>query len=124
MTERTSQLGFTLVEVLAALAVFAVAAIGLSQATGETTRGANHTEAKFLAGIVAENQMVEAFIDPNPLSAGAKTGTSVQRGRTYNWTRLLGPTARADVATISITVEDPQTGQVLARLDALRRIQP
>lgn len=116
-----SQSGFTLVEVLAALAVFSIAAIGLSQSTGEATRGASHMEARFLAGVVADNQLVEAMIEPEPLQPGALTGTEVQRGRTFNWTRLVAPTSRADVVSISVTVSDPDTEQVLAQLDALKR---
>lgn len=119
-----AQSGFTLVEVLAALAVFAIAAIGLSQSTGESTRGAAHMEARFLAGIVADNQMVEAMIDPAPLRVGAITGTAIQRGRSYNWTRLVAPTERRDVIAVSITVSDPNTQQVLAQLEALKWVSP
>ena len=119
-----SQSGFTLVEVLAALAVFSIAAIGLSQSTGEATRGAGHMEARFLAGIVADNQLVEAMIDPAPLRPGASTGTEIQRGRSFNWTRLVARTDRADIVSISLTVTDPETEQVLARLDVLKRAAP
>ena len=121
---RSSQSGFSLVEVLAALAVFSIAAIGLSQSTGEATRGAGHMEARFLAGIVADNQLVEAMIDPAPLRPGAATGTEIQRGRTFNWTRLIAPTSRSDVMSIRLTVTDPETEQVLAELEALKRSVP
>ncbi len=119
-----SQSGFTLVEVLAALAVFSIAAIGLSHSAGETTRGASHVEARFLASIVADNQLVEAITDPAPLPPGAATGTVLQLGRTFNWTRLVAPTNRADVVSVTITVEDPETLQVLARLESLKREVP
>lgn len=123
MSQKRSQSGFTLVEVLAALAVFSIAAIGLSQSTGEATRGSRHMEAKFLAGVVAENRLIEAVVDPAPLVAGAKTGTDTQRGRQFDWTRLVGPTSRPDVVSISVTVQDPATEQVLVRLDVLRQVK-
>ena len=120
----SSQSGFSLVEVLAALAVFSIAAIGLSQSAAEATRGTSHIEARFMAGIVANNQLVEAMIDPDPVSVGAVTGTEIQRGRTFNWTRLVAPTSRGDVVSMSVTVSDPETEQVLAQLDTLKRVQP
>lgn len=120
----SSQSGFTLVEVLAALAVFSIAAIGLSQSAGETTRGASHMEARFLAGIVADNHLVEAMRDPQPLRPGAETGTEIQLGRSFNWTRIVGPTSRDDIVSVSVSVENPETKQVLAKLEALKRIAP
>ena len=124
MKNIASQAGFTLVEVLAALAVFSIAAVGLSQSAGETTRGAAHMEAKFLAGIVADNQLVEATIDPNTLPLGSTSGSEIQRGQTFSWIRLIVPTERPDVIAISVTVQDPETEQVLARLETLKRVQP
>ena len=124
MRHKASQAGFTLVEVLAALAVFSIAAVGISQSAGETTRGAAHMEAKFLASIVAENQLVEITIDPNSPQLGSASGTEIQRGRTFNWIRQIVPTERPDVIAISVTVQNPETEQVLARLETLRRVQP
>ena len=123
MKVEPSSAGFTLVEVLAALAVFSIAAVGLSQSVGETTRGAAHMESRFLASIVADNQIIDAMIDPNPLPLGSTTGTSTQRGRSFEWVRLVAPTGRPDVISISVSVQDPETEQVLARLEALKRSQ-
>ncbi len=124
MDERPSEQGFTLVEVLAALAVFSIAAIGLSQASSETVSGANHAEAKALAEIVAENQLAEALIISGELPIGARTGEAVQRGRLFSWTRLIDVSTRPDLQTISLTVEDMETGQVLVRLQTLKRTTP
>ena len=62
MRHKASQAGFTLVEVLAALAVFSIAAVGISQSAGETTRGAAHMEAKFLASCLL-------YTSPSPRDA-------------------------------------------------------
>lgn len=115
-----SESGFTLVEALAALAVFSVAAIGLARATGDTARSASHLEAKLLASIVAENQMVEAFSDPRPLRAGITNGEAVQLGKSFNWVRLVGSTNRDDVISITITVLG-QDENTLAELQSLKR---
>ena len=118
---RGDQSGFTLVEVLAALAVFSIAAIGLSQSTSEATRGAGHMESRFLAGVVADNQLIEAMTDPALLRPGAATGVEIQRGRSFNWTRLVAPTDRSDLMSVRVTVSDPETEQVLAEIEALKR---
>ncbi len=124
MGKRVSDQGFTLVEVLAALAVFSVAAIGLSQASGETVRGTRHIEAKSLAAIVAENQLAEALLAPGRLPDGVLSGQAVQMGRSFDWTRLVGPSPRADLQSVRLTVTDPATGQVLAESELFRRAGP
>jgi len=121
MARQTAQDGFTLVEVLVALAVFAIAAIGLIQVSSETVTGARYAESRVLAEIVAENQMAEAVLLRGDLPVGAATGRSVQRGETLEWTRLVGPSTREDLLSISITVTAAEGGQVLTRLESLVR---
>ena len=123
MRRHPAQSGFTLIEVLAALAVFSIAAIGLSRVITETTRGASISEQKILAGIVAENQLAEAFMAPLPLQPGASSGTANQLGKEFNWIQTIGPTNRADVVAISVSVQDPFTNQILSELQLLRKTE-
>ena len=53
----SSEDGFTLVEVLAALAIFSVSILGLISSIGHATRTATEIELRTLAGIVAENRI-------------------------------------------------------------------
>ncbi|MBC6412844.1 MAG: type II secretion system minor pseudopilin GspI, partial [Hyphomonadaceae bacterium] len=50
--------GFTLIEVLAALIVFSIAILGLSQAGSQSVRSVGVLENRMLAGIVADNVLV------------------------------------------------------------------
>ena len=57
--------GFSLVELLVALAVFSLAAMALLNLSGENTRSAARVEDRTLGGVVAENLAVEAAVTPD-----------------------------------------------------------
>lgn len=115
------QRGFSLIEVLAALGIFSIAAMGLIVLNSNLSRSARHLEARFLAQIVAENTMTDAMTGDEPLVIGITTGSEVQRRRRLSWTKTVGPTERQDLLLLEVSVTDPATGQILARLRALRR---
>ena len=52
--------GFTLIEVLAALAIFSIAIIGLSGANTQSIKTTDRVTDKTYAGFVADNQLVLA----------------------------------------------------------------
>ena len=111
--------GFTLAEVLVALVVFSVAAVGLAHLVTETTYGAGHARRLALARIEADNRLVEAVTDPAVLQAGTMTGKSEQRGQAFDWTRRIDLRDADGVAGIQVTVADAQTGQQLAMRETL-----
>ena len=102
MTDRG---GFTLLEVLIALAVFGLAALALLNLTGENTRSAARVEARTWAGIVADNLAVEATLTP-ALTDGAAEGTTPLAGRNWRWTRTVVSTAVGDIQRVDIRVSD------------------
>lgn len=91
MTE-TSRQGFSLVEVLVALAVFSLAALALLNLTGESTRSAARVEDRTLGGIVAENLAVQTALEIDP-PEGMSRGGAELAGRPWRWTRTISPTA-------------------------------
>ena len=74
MTDR----GFTLAEVLVALVVFSISAIGLAHLVTETTANAGHTRSLSLARIEADNRLVAQgrlhFGRERPAWAGIRLG--------------------------------------------------
>ena len=114
--------GFTLVEVLAALAVFSLAAIGLIQVTGQSVRTADALEARFAARVVASNILSEALVTPEPLTNGTQAGLETQLERNFAWTRLVvpAPIGESDTVQISVVVSDAASGQELAEAIVLR----
>lgn len=102
--------GFTLVELLVALAVFSLAALALLNLAGENTRTAARVETRTLGGVVAENLAVEAMIAPQT-PEGQTSGAVPLAGRTWRWTRTVVPTDDPDLLRIDIQVD---TGEGLA----------
>ena len=114
-----SERGFTLAEVLVALVVFSIAAIGLAHLVTETTAGAGHTRSRALAGIEADNRIVEAVSEPGILQAGTMTGRSTQRGELLEWTRRIDLRGEDGLAGVQVTVTDAVTGQQLVQRETL-----
>lgn len=115
--------GFSLAEVIAALGVFSVAALGLIELSGETTRNASHLSWRALAEIEANNQMAEVLVSLNA-PAGLSSGETTLRNRTLVWTRSITGTDTPGVQMIEITVARPDTEQVIVRQNALKGITP
>lgn len=115
--------GFTLVEVIAALGVFAIAAMALINLSNETTASAGHLNKKVLAEIEAHNRMAQVWLASEPPRTGIVTGESELLGTKLEWTETTATLAETGVAQIDVSVTDPQTGQALIRLTALRQVQ-
>lgn len=77
--------GMTLLEVLAAMVVFAVAALAVMNSTGEQIRGLSYIEQKTLAGWVADNQLVKTLVEQPWPPESWYSGESELAGRTWHW---------------------------------------
>lgn len=114
MTDRRARRdGFTLVEMLVALAVFGLSAMALLNLAGENTRSAARVESRTLGGVVADNLVVEAVIAPS-LSDGVSNGRTNLAGRDWSWTRTVAPTDVADIQRVEVRVSNDE-GQAADR---------
>lgn len=125
MTSRTKTLiapgprdGFSLLELLVALAVFSVAAMALLNLAGEGVRSQAHMESRTLGGVVADNLAVAAIVDPAPPALGESNGTATLAGRDWRWTRTVAATDDPDLNRIDIRVADED--RTVALLTAYR----
>lgn len=110
--------GFSLVELLVALAVFSLAAMALLNLAAENTRTAAHVENRALAAIVAENRAVELLISPAPLEPGVDEGRQTLAGREWRWRRTVSATARPEI--MRIDVEAGAEGEAGAHISVFR----
>lgn len=75
--------GFTLVEVLAALAVFSIAALGLVRVSAENARTAQVLQTRAVAEIVADNALAYVLADPGQLDRATTRDTVRMAGRDW-----------------------------------------
>lgn len=102
MTERR---GFTLIEMLVALAVFSLAALALLNLSGESVRSAARVEARTLGGIVAENVAAEAMTVQS-LPVGEISGETALGGQVWRWRRVVSATGAPGMGRIDVRVYD------------------
>lgn len=117
---RRAEAGFTLLELLVALAVFSVAALALLNLTGETQRSAAALESRALAHVVAENVAVESLLAPLADAEGVRFGEETMAGRTWRWERRTLPTADPSLVRLEIRVREGDAPQELASLSLFR----
>jgi general secretion pathway protein I len=102
MTDPARQ-GFSLVELMVALAVFSLAAMALLNLSGENIRSAARIEDRTLGGVVADNLAVETV-----LSRGLETGDSQGQvrlaERIWRWSRKVEPTDHPGLLRVEIRV--------------------
>ncbi|ACT59147.1 type II secretion system minor pseudopilin GspI [Hirschia baltica] len=94
--------GFTLIEVLAALSIFAIAAIGLIHVSSENSRGAAAIERRMLASIIADNEMTMTLIQREPLENGESSGRIALGGREWTWRKTISTTPNPLLQQIKI----------------------
>jgi general secretion pathway protein I len=104
---RRTQQGFTLIEMMVALAVFSLAALALIRLEGASFRGAATVDRSLLAGIVARNVAVDALTSAKPPTLGTAQGEDSNGRRAWRWTRTVSPVGDGNrVLRIDVTVVD------------------
>lgn len=119
---RSAQQGFTLLEMLVALAVFSLAALALVRLQGVTLHTAADLDSKALGQIVARNLMVEVQTDAAPPSLGSEEGDVDNGGRRWHWTREVKATDDKRLLQVNLTV-DGQAGSSPVVLSFARVVQ-
>jgi len=79
--------GFTLIEVMVALAIIAIALAALIKASGNHTRSAAYLKSKTLAHYVAMNEVAKLQIEQAWPDLGTKKDDTEMAGVTWYWTR-------------------------------------
>lgn len=97
--------GFTLLEMLVALAVFSLAALALVRLQGVTVRTAADLDSKTLGQIVARNLMVEVQTDPAPPALGESEGDVENGGRRWHWVREVAANQDKRLLQVEIKVD-------------------
>lgn len=109
--------GFTLIEILVALAIIAVALAAGMRSVAQSTDVATALKYRTLALWVAQNRLAaEQLAIPWP-GIGTSQGNALQANAPFIWRETVGSTPNPGFRRIEITVADPaQPDYALARL--------
>jgi len=109
--------GFTLIEILVALTILAVALAAGMRSVAQSTDAATLLKQRTLALWVAQNRLALAQIaNPWP-PLGVREGVATQAGSGFVWRETVGGTPNPGFRKIDIAVADPaQPDYALARL--------
>jgi general secretion pathway protein I len=109
--------GFTLVEILVALALLAVALSAGMRALAQAADGAGTLNVRTLALWVAQNRLAAAQLDDPPPALGRYAGDAVQAGARFVWSAVVTATPNPSFRKIEIVVAEPENrDHALARL--------
>lgn len=99
-----NQKGFTLLEVMLAMAVFAIAGVALMSAANSNYRHISHLEETMLANWVASNQLVEVNLDKSWPPKNNQKGDIELAGRTWYWQQKVIKTTDKNMRAVTIEV--------------------
>lgn len=116
---RGGSAGFTLIEVMVALAVFSLAALALIRLEGATIRSTALLGDTVVAQMVARNVAIDAVTSARAPALGRAAGVEQNGGRAWRWVRDVRPTGDARILRIDVAVADAQ-GRPLGRLTMIR----
>ncbi|GAB2619604.1 type II secretion system minor pseudopilin GspI [Novilysobacter erysipheiresistens] len=115
--------GFSLIEMLVAMAVFSLVALALLNLAGENTRTAVVIEERVLAGVVADNRAVEAMLSTPAELAAQSSGTESVGDRDWGWTRTVSPTDMDAIVRVDVTVMPTGEDRVVAEASVFRGVE-
>jgi general secretion pathway protein I len=96
--------GFTLIEVLVALAIIAIALMSALRAAGQGTSNVGELRSRLLAGWVAENLLAEHRARRDWLPLGIQRGTGREGGLDFAWREEVIATPNPSFRRVDIRV--------------------
>ncbi len=110
---RFRQAGFTLIEVLVALGIVAIALMAGTQATMALTRNAQRQSDVMLAQMCAENELIKARLAKQMPAIGDAGLTCTQANVVFGVTVSTTPTLNPNFRRVDVQVRDADDAPVL-----------
>lgn len=104
MKRAASRPGFTLVEVLVALAVLSLALIAALRAANVGVANSMEIRDRLLAGWVAENRLAEHRARRDWVPVGVYQGVAVQGGKSFRWEEKVTSTQNTQFLRVEVRV--------------------
>lgn len=106
MSVSKAERGFTLIEMLVALAVFALAAMALVRLQALTLRTTATVAERTYAQVTLNNLAVTLLTDPRAPTVGHAEGAIVNAGRNWRWARDVTRTDDPNFVRIDLALRD------------------
>ena len=100
--------GFTLLEILVALAVLAIALSAAIRAVGQSIDGAAALRDRTLAQWVAEDRLARHLLDRSWPALDTTEGTAEMGGLKWHWRQEVSPTPVAKLRRVDVSVSAPE----------------
>ena len=108
--------GFTLLEVLVALFVFAIAITALVQAGSHRAQNLAYLRDRTLATWIASDRITELRLEPQAVSTGSRDGELEMVGRTWFWEAEIRETPEESVRRVEVAVRADEDAEPLANM--------
>jgi len=115
MNERCQQ-GFTLIEVLIALAVLTISMTALIQAGGTRADHVGYLRDRTLAHWIASDRVTELRLAEDWPSTGTREGETEMAGRSWFWRAEIRETPEPAVRRVEVSVGLGEDGDTLSRV--------
>jgi general secretion pathway protein I len=112
--------GFTLLELLVALAVFSIAALALLRLDAVSVAAATDLKAREGVMLVAENEAARIQTDPAAPPLGNASQRIVNGGRSFSVAQVVTPTPDPRLIRVDLAVRG-EDAPAIARLTFIRR---
>ncbi len=114
------QYGFTLLEVMVALAILALVLGAIISAGGSSANHLGMLREKTLASWVAQNKINELLLAPEWPEAGSKNGASELAGWEWYWETRISKTSDPDLRRLEVAVRTRQDAAPVIELIAFK----
>ena len=106
MRARSTETGFTLIEMLVALSVFSIAALALLRLDGFAVATAADLGGRQMADLVVQNEAALAATDPGQITRGTTSSVVENGGRRFAVRRNVVPTADRRLVRIDLAAAE------------------
>ncbi|MCS6776307.1 MAG: prepilin-type N-terminal cleavage/methylation domain-containing protein [Chloroherpetonaceae bacterium] len=102
---RPRRRGFTLIEMIVATVLLAVAVVGALAAYAAATQSAAHSERLHTAALLAQKHLTELELQSDTLSGGEQQGDFGPEFAEFRWRQIVEPTEFANLYRVTFVVQ-------------------